>query len=373
VRRSFVVKVACIVGARPNLVKIAPLVRAMTDAADFDPIVIHTGQHYDHNMSGLFFEQLGIRPPDHNLAVGSDTTTRQTANVMIALEPLLQSLKPDLVLVVGDVNSTLAAALVAARLGLRLAHVEAGLRSLDRTMPEEINRILTDALSDYLFTTEPSAQENLLREGIDPGKIFFVGNVMIDSLLTNVAEAKRLQMASRLGLSPKTFAVVTLHRPSNVDEPTALVRLVSSLVALHDRLPIVFPVHPRTRARLVTSGLMTQLEACPRLKMMEPVGYLEFLSLITDARIVLTDSGGLQEETTIIGVPCLTLRESTERPVTITDGTNQLVGVDPGRIARAVDSVLSSAASEQATRRPALWDGNAAARIVEILRAAPRT
>jgi UDP-N-acetylglucosamine 2-epimerase (non-hydrolysing) len=361
------VKVACIVGTRPNLVKIAPLLRAMTSTTDFEPTLIHTGQHYDHPMSGLFFEQLGIRTPDHNLEVASDSTTRQTAHVMLALEPLLITLGPDLVLVVGDVNSTLAGALVAARLGLRLAHVEAGLRSFDRTMPEEINRILTDAVSDFLFTTEPSARENLIREGVHADKIFFVGNVMIDSLQRHLATARALRFAQQLHLPRLGYAVITLHRPSNVDDRELLEKLVGTLARLQTQIPIVFPVHPRTRDRLAAAGLLERLRQLPRLTITEPLGYIELLSLVTDARLVLTDSGGLQEETTVIGVPCLTLRESTERPITISQGTNRLVGSDPVRIHDAVSAVLVSSNDSQ-PRRPELWDGNTAARIIDVLR-----
>lgn len=358
-------KVVNIVGARPNLMKIAPLMDVMVRTPGIEPILVHTGQHYDERMSDLFFRELGIPAPDHYLGVGSGTHAQQTAQVMVRLEPLFEELRPDLVLVVGDVNSTLAAALVASKLGIRLAHVEAGLRSFDRSMPEEVNRVVTDALSDLLFTTERSAEENLRREGIAEEKIHFVGNVMIDTLLRHRERAEALGVPARFGLAPGEYAVVTLHRPSNVDAPDALARMVDVMVAVQERLPVVFPVHPRTRSRLAEAGLLTRLEALPDVRLTEPLGYLEFLGLMAGARLVLTDSGGVQEETTILGVPCLTVRENTERPVTITHGTNRLVGTAPARIIAAVDETL--AAPRPDGRRPELWDGRAAERIVGVL------
>ena len=358
-------KVVNIVGARPNLMKIAPLMDVMVRTPGIEPILVHTGQHYDERMSDLFFRELGIPAPDHYLGVGSGTHAQQTAQVMVRLEPLFEELRPDLVLVVGDVNSTLAAALVASKLGIRLAHVEAGLRSFDRSMPEEVNRVVTDALSDLLFTTERSAEENLRREGIAEEKIHFVGNVMIDTLLRHRERAEALGVPVRFGLAPGEYAVVTLHRPSNVDAPDALGRMVDVVVAVQERLPVVFPVHPRTRSRLAEAGLLTRLEALPDVRLTEPLGYLEFLGLMAGARLVLTDSGGVQEETTILGVPCLTVRENTERPVTITHGTNRLVGTAPARIIAAVDETL--AAPRPDGRRPELWDGRAAERIVGVL------
>lgn len=358
-------KVVNIVGARPNLMKIAPLMDVMVRTPGIEPILVHTGQHYDERMSDLFFRELGIPAPDHYLGVGSGTHAQQTAQVMVRLEPLFEELRPDLVLVVGDVNSTVAAALVASKLGIRLAHVEAGLRSFDRSMPEEVNRVVTDALSDLLFTTERSAEENLRREGIAEEKIHFVGNVMIDTLLRHRERAEALGVPVRFGLAPGEYAVVTLHRPSNVDAPDALARMVDVMVAVQERLPVVFPVHPRTRSRLAEAGLLTRLEALPDVRLTEPLGYLEFLGLMAGARLVLTDSGGVQEETTILGVPCLTVRENTERPVTITHGTNRLVGTEPARIIAAVDETL--AAPRPDGRRPELWDGRAAERIVGVL------
>ena len=359
-------KIVNIVGARPNLMKIAPLMAEMRRFPDIEPVLVHTGQHYDDNMSEVFFQELGIPQPDHNLGVGSGTHTWQTAQIMLALEPLLQELCPDLVLVVGDVNSTLAAALVAAKLCIPLAHVEAGLRSFDRTMPEEINRVVTDALADYLFTTERSANENLRQEGIPDHKIFFVGNVMIDTLLSHRQRAEALGMPARYGVSANGYALMTLHRPSNVDVPKVLSGILDALDSLQTRLPVLFPAHPRTLRRLAEGELLERAQAMTNLRLMEPLGYLEFLGLMAQARLVLTDSGGIQEETTILGVPCLTLRESTERPVTVTEGTNEVVGTSPERIVAAAWRVLDGGVKDG--HCPELWDGRAAERIVAILR-----
>lgn len=359
-------KIVHTVGARPNLMKIAPIVVEMRRFDDIEQVLVHTGQHYDERMSGVFFHDLGIPPPNYNLGVGSGTHTWQTANVMLALEPLLQELAPDLVLVVGDVNSTMATALVTSKLGLPLAHVEAGLRSFDRTMPEEINRILTDAVADYLFTTERSANENLRREGIPDNKIFFAGNVMIDTLMAQRARAEILDMPRRFDLPPAGYAVLTLHRPGNVDVPETLRGIFDALDTIQQWLPVLFSIHPRTRKRLTEMGLMERVEAMPRLRLVEPLGYLEFLGLLSAAQLVLTDSGGIQEETTILGVPCLTLRENTERPITVTEGTNELLGLAPDRIVAAVRRILDG--SSKAGRIPELWDGHAAERIVRHLR-----
>ena len=359
-------RIANVVGARPNLMKIAPIMAEMRRFPDLEPVLIHTGQHYDDVMSDVFFRELGIPTPDHNLGVGSGTHTWQTAQVMLALEPLLVKLQPDCVLVVGDVNSTLAAALVAAKLCIPLAHVEAGLRSFDRTMPEEINRQLTDAVSDYLFTTSRDANENLRREGIPEHKVFFVGNVMIDTLLRHRSHAEKLQVPSRYGVAPSKYAVLTLHRPSNVDSPEALSGILDALEAIQARLPILFPAHPRTYKQLADFGLLQRLRAMPGVKLLEPLGYLEFLGLMAQARLVLTDSGGIQEETTILGVPCLTLRENTERPITVSQGTNEVVGTLPERIVGAAWRVLDGGSKKG--RCPELWDGQAAERVVAILR-----
>ncbi len=358
-------RVVSIVGARPNLMKIAAVDRALRRHDGIEPVLVHTGQHYDERLSGLFLEQLGLPAPDHYLGVGSGPHGEQTGRIMIALEPLLLELEPALVIVVGDVNSTAAAALVAAKLGQRVAHVEAGLRSFDRTMPEELNRIVTDALSDLLFVTEPSGTENLRREGIPPERIHFVGNVMIDTLLEHRERAAELDMPARLGLEPGGYAVATLHRPANVDSPAALARLIAVLEGVAERLPIIFPVHPRTAARLRNGGQWQSLSGIPALRLVEPLGYLEFLGLMADARVVLTDSGGIQEETTVLGVPCLTLRENTERPVTIERGTNRLAGREPSSVLAALDDVLGD--GHRATGVPELWDGRAAERIADII------
>jgi len=361
------VKIVNIVGARPNLMKIAPLLTEMGRYPDMSPILIHTGQHYDDNMSTAFFKDLELPQPDYNLNVGSGTHTWQTANVMLKLEPLLKEIAPDMILVVGDINSTLAAALVAAKMGLPLAHIEAGLRSFDRSMPEEINRVVTDALSDHLFTTERSANENLRREGIPRKKIHFVGNVMIDTLLKHKRQAAALGMPGRHGVSAKAYAVMTLHRPSNVDVPESLNNISDVLSSIQGQIPVLFPVHPRTVKCLETSGLRSRLDAMPNVHLLEPLGYLEFQGLISQAQLVMTDSGGIQEETTILGVPCLTLRDNTERPVTITEGTNELVGTSPKKITSAVRRILKGGIKNG--RRPELWDGKASKRIIEILRA----
>jgi len=345
--------------------KIAPIMSAMARRGVFEQVLVHTGQHYDDAMSQVFFRDLGIGKPDFNLGVGSGSHSSQTAQVMVSLEPILLDRQPDCVVVVGDVNSTLAAALVAAKLLIPVAHVEAGLRSFDDTMPEELNRRLTDAVSSFLFTTSRGAKENLCREGIDEGRIHFVGNVMIDTLLRWLPRARSLGVPQSLGLAPHGYAVVTLHRPSNVDAADGLERLLDALEQIQGWLPVVIPLHPRTRQRLVRFGLSQRLERMSHLQVMEPLGYLEFLGLLADARLALTDSGGIQEETTILGVPCLTLRDNTERPVTITQGTNRLVGTRAERIVEAARQVLGRAVDKPVG--PELWDGHAAERIVDVL------
>jgi len=349
-----------VVGARPNFMKIAPLLSEMRGRRRFDAKLIHTGQHSSPEMSEAFFKDLGIDSPEISLGIGGGSSNDQVARVMQALEPLFGELLPDLVLVVGDVNATIAAALVASKANLRVAHVEAGLRSFDRTMPEEINRIVTDALSDYLFTTEASAEENLLREGIRRDRIYFCGNVMIDTLMRFRDRAAQSPILEQLGIEPGSYAAVTLHRPANVDDPQKLRELLEMLECLADRVPVVFPIHPRTRKVLESEGFEAR-----RVKIIPPQGYIDFLRILSAARLVLTDSGGIQEETTILGVPCLTLRENTERPVTITQGTNRLVGTEPRRIFQAAEEALSGATV--ARGKPALWDGSAAPRIVEVL------
>ncbi len=356
------IRILAVAGARPNFMKIAPLMRVLTERSDrFEPILVHTGQHYDKAMSDSFFRDLGIPEPDVNLGVGSGSHGEQTAQVLMKIEQLLLERKPHVVLVVGDVNSTLAATLAAIKLYIPVAHVEAGLRSGDRGMPEELNRVMTDSVSHWLFTTEPDGEVNLLKEGVPKEKIHFVGNVMIDTLLTHRERALELDTLDRLELEAGRYAVLTLHRPSNVDSPEQLRRLFDVLDRLNETLPVVFPVHPRT-ANAIEKTLGGHR---PSVRMTEPLGYLDFLRLMTDAQMVLTDSGGIQEETTALGVPCLTLRENTERPVTVTDGTNTIVGTDPAAIEAAIENLRASPPTKG--RRPALWDGKAAERIIDIL------
>lgn len=367
-------KLLCVVGARPNFMKIAPILRAMPEhAPGIQARLVHTGQHYDYAMNEAFFRQLGIPAPDVSLEVGSASHARQTAEVMIRFEQVIQAERPDCVLVVGDVNSTIACALVAAKLGVRVVHVEAGLRSRDRSMPEEINRILTDQLSDRLYVTERSAIGNLVAEGIPEEKIVFAGNVMIDTLLHNLPRAvpavETIAAAARERGGPviepgQPYAVLTLHRPSNVDAGPALASLLGVIEELAEQLPVVFPVHPRTRARIDEAGFGAFFDN-PRVLALPPVGYLEMLGLVSAADVVLTDSGGLQEETTALGVPCMTLRENTERPITIEEGTNTLVGVDPAAIRAAWAEIR--ARERGSARRPEYWDGRAAQRIVADL------
>jgi UDP-N-acetylglucosamine 2-epimerase (non-hydrolysing) len=344
--------------------KIAPIFAEMRRRSDvFVPKIVHTGQHYDAAMSAAFFRDLGIPEPDVDLGVGSASHAVQTAKIMTAFEPVVLNEKPDWVVVVGDVNSTIACALVCAKLGVKVAHVEAGLRSRDRSMPEEINRILTDAISDLLLTTSHDADKNLKAEGISPEKIRFVGNVMIDSLLQHLKVAERSTVRADLGLAGG-YAVLTLHRPSNVDDRETLAGLCETLIEIAAQLPIVFPVHPRTRGRLEEFGLSAKLSKS-NIRLIEPLGYLDFLRLYSGAKMVLTDSGGLQEETTVLGIPCLTLRNNTERPITIEMGTNVLVGTDPDRIRQAAGAALSNTPRE--TKIPPLWDGEAAGRICDEL------
>ncbi|HJO23740.1 MAG: UDP-N-acetylglucosamine 2-epimerase (non-hydrolyzing) [Myxococcota bacterium] len=361
-------KILNIVGARPNLMKIAPLIQAYAGLDGAESLLVHTGQHYDANMSDLFFHQLGIPEPDLNLGVGSASHAVQTAQIMTAFEPVVLEQKPDAVLVVGDVNSTIACGLVAVKLGVRLVHVEAGLRSFDREMPEEINRVLTDAISDLLFCTEPAGVANLRDEGISDERVHLVGNVMIDTLLQHRERAESSTVLADLGLTAGAYAVLTLHRPSNVDDPEVLGRLLDVLEVVAADGPVIFPVHPRTRTLLVRFGLDARIEAIENVRLLEPVGYLDFLKLMASARVVLTDSGGIQEETTILSVPCITLRENTERPITAELGTNQVVGQDPERILAAYRRALSGELGAGSV--PPLWDGNAAQRIVEVLRKA---
>jgi UDP-N-acetylglucosamine 2-epimerase (non-hydrolysing) len=355
-----------VAGARPNFMKIAPLVRALQAAGDGLAFrIVHTGQHYDREMSDVFFEELGIPAPDHHLECGGGSHAEQTAKIMVAYEKICQAERPDCVVVVGDVNSTLACSIVAKKLHVAVAHVEAGLRSGDRSMPEEINRLVTDSISDWFFCTEPAGVDNLLQEGKDPAAVFHVGHVMVDNLLYQL---QRLEAAAKDGFeSPALkarlgrYGAVTLHRPANVDDPVALAAIADALNRVAAELPLVFPVHPRTRDNLARHGIA--LSAA--ITLTGPLSYMDFLNLWKDATMVLTDSGGLQEETTALGVPCLTLRDNTERPITLAEGSNTLVGGDPQRIVAAAAEIL--AGHGKAGRRPALWDGRAAERIVSHL------
>lgn len=403
-----------VAAARPNFMKIAPLIRAIkhfngtphSSPLTLNPVLVHTGQHYDDNMSDAFFRDLQIPEPDIHLGIGSGTHAEQTGKVMIAFEEILLNEKPDLVIVVGDVNSTIACSLAAVKLCIPVAHIEAGLRSFDRTMPEEINRILTDAISDYLFTPSPDGDENLIKEGIPPEKIFLVGDIMVDSLLFNLEKAKKKNIIEKLGLSPHTahltpnasstptlspltphqsvspYAVLTLHRPANVDNKESLQRIITGLLTGSEYLPILFPMHPRTRKQIANFGMEdafqfhTKGDLNPeayreagkfkkKIHAFPPLGYLEFLNLMSQAKLVLTDSGGIQEETTVLNIPCITLRDTTERPITITEGTNVLVHDDPDRIVEEISKVISG--NTKASSCPSIWDGHTAERIVEIL------
>lgn len=357
-------KIANIVGARPNFMKIAPIQRRMVQSEKITPILIHTGQHYDEKMSKTFFVDLGLPEPDVYLGVGSGSHAQQTADVMVKMEVWLIEHRPDLLLVVGDVNSTLAASLAASKVGVPVAHVEAGLRSRDRTMPEEINRIVTDTIADHLFVTEQSGLDNLRREGVDDGKIHFVGNVMIDSLVEHLQKASTLPTLSQFGVTERAYALMTLHRPSNVDNEQVLRRIFTALAVIEKDMPIIFPMHPRTRKMLSAFGLESELKSM-NVIITEPLGYLPFLQLMSRAKLVLTDSGGIQEETTFLKIPCLTMRENTERPVTVTLGTNQLVGMNPDDILDGYHAAMNGAPA--GAQIPPLWDGQASKRIVEIL------
>jgi UDP-N-acetylglucosamine 2-epimerase (non-hydrolysing) len=362
----------CVVGARPNFMKMAPIIRQLQNVNHLiRPYLVHTGQHYDQAMKDTFFQQLGIPEPDKDLGVGSGSHAVQTANIMLQFEPVLDEIKPFAVLVVGDVNSTIACGLVAVKKQIPLIHVEAGLRSYDREMPEEINRILTDQLSDLLLTTERAAADNLQKEGISVDRICFTGNVMIDSLLSNCQQASPVlttlqSYGCKLDIQAKNYALLTLHRPSNVDDVDTLTKLISVIGEVSHKVPVIFPVHPRTQQKITQAGLLDKLPE-DRVIMLPPVGYLEMLGLMQSAQLVLTDSGGLQEETTALGVPCITLRENTERPITVTEGTNTIVGTDTAKIMQCVDDILSSGGKTGCI--PEYWDGQAAQRIVaEIVR-----
>jgi UDP-N-acetylglucosamine 2-epimerase (non-hydrolysing) len=360
-------KFIVVAGARPNFMKVAPIMEALRlsqdNWADLSTLLVHTGQHYDQDMSENFFRDLRIPKPDINLEVGSGSHAEQTARIMIAFERVCIDHQPDWVTVVGDVNSTMACAITAKKLGIKVAHVEAGLRSRDMTMPEEINRLCTDAIADLLFTTDVISTENLRREGIQDSKIHFVGNTMIDSLLRFVNDARSAPLSE--GLSDRGFCVLTLHRPANVDTPSKLAGILDAVIDISGSVPIVFPVHPRTLGRLKEFGLLAGLEVHRNIRITEPLSYLPFLGLVSRSQLVLTDSGGIQEETTVLGIPCLTLRSNTERPITCEVGTNVLVGSDPQAIRRAAFAALNE--GPRHSRIPEKWDGRAAERIVAIL------
>lgn len=355
-------RILLVAGARPNFMKAAPVMWAL-ERCGVDVVLVHTGQHHDERMSAAFFADLDIRTPDHQLHCGGGTHASQTADVMVAFEPILAQTRPHAVVVCGDVNSTLACTLVAAKASIPVAHVEAGLRSRDRSMPEEINRIAVDHLSDWLLTPSADADSNLAAEGIGAGRIWQVGNVMVDTLMHNLERSHNSDVLERLGLAGGNHALWTMHRPSNVDDQVVLAGLVRAAVAIAEDRPVVFPVHPRTRQCLQSAGLMELLQDAPQLRLVSPLGYLDFLRLQATAAMVLTDSGGVQEETTVLGVPCLTLRHNTERPITVTEGTNTVVGTCPDRIAAAAKAVVIGGEP----RMPTGWDGHAADRIAAVL------
>ena len=352
-----------IAAARPNFMKIAPLYHELNKRQNLTPVIVHTGQHYDLNMSDVFFKDFNLPDPHIHLGVGSGSHAEQTGRVMIAYEQVLMTEKPDLVVVVGDVNSTVAATLAAVKLGIRTAHLEAGLRSFDRTMPEEINRIVTDSIADYLWTPSPDGDQNLIHEGVSPDRITRVGNIMIDSLEMMRATIESMAVAGKFNREKGGYGVVTLHRPANVDNPGSLEKLCRVLKTVSSKLPLIFPVHPRTRSRLSETGHIAILENAPAVTLTTPLGYTEFMNLVMNSRLLITDSGGVQEETTYLGIPCLTLRPNTERPVTVTQGTNRLC--DPDRLPEMTDQALTGAFSSGT--RPDLWDGRTAVRVADCV------
>ncbi len=358
-------KILNVVGARPNFMKIAPIIDEMKKRSKLTPILVHTGQHYDKEMSKLFFDDLKLPPPDIYLGVGSASHAVQTAKIMVKFEKVLLKEKPDLVVVVGDVNSTIACTLTAVKFFIPVAHIEAGLRSFDRTMPEEINRILTDSISDYLFTTCHDANKNLLKEGISKDKIHFVGNVMIDTLLKHIKKASHSGILKKLNLQPKDYAALTLHRPSNVDDKKVFVRILDAFGEIQKKIKIVFPIHPRTKKRIEEFGLNNKIRKMKNFKIVDALGYLDFLKLMSESKFVLTDSGGIQEETTILKIPCITLRETTERPITVTEGTNIIVGSNKEKIIKESLKIIKG--KEKKGKIPKFWDGKAAERIANIL------
>jgi len=360
-----VIRITNVVGARPNFMKIAPLMRTYKQYNDsIDPVLVHTGQHYDEPMSKIFFEQLDIPSSDVNLGVGSGSHAAQTAKIMMSFEKLIINEKPDIVVVVGDVNSTMACSITAAKLNIKTAHVEAGLRSFDMTMPEEINRKVTDSICDYLFTTEKSATENLRNEGVKENNIFFVGNVMIDTLSYCLGKIKDMALPV-IGITENNYATITIHRPSNVDDYIVLKRILYAIEKIQKDIPVIFPMHPRTKKNIEQFGFSEKLLRMSNLIITEPISYLEFLRLNKTAKLVLTDSGGLQDETTFLGIPCLTIRDNTERPVTVEIGTNVLTGSNPDRILAEFDTIMNG--NFKTGRIPYLWDGCTAERVVEQL------
>jgi UDP-N-acetylglucosamine 2-epimerase (non-hydrolysing) len=358
-------KIMLVCGARPNFMKIAPIMDAIAKTRKLAPILVHTGQHYDHKMSHSFFDLLEIPKPDLDLGVGSGSHAEQTARIMVEFEKVCLDRKPDLVVVVGDVNSTLACTIVAKKLWIPVAHVEAGLRSWDMKMPEEINRIVTDSICDLFFTTDPEGNRNLAGMGVEAGRIHFAGNVMIDTLLRNRPKAARNPVLEELGVAPRRYCVLTMHRPSNVDDKAVLQGLLESFRSIQGKIKMVFAAHPRTLKMIGQFGFMPMLEAMPGVIVREPMDYLQMLRLTDNAAFVVTDSGGLQEETTVLGIPCITIRENTERPVTVTVGTNEVVGTSPDKIVDAADRALSGRWKKGGV--PEGWDGKASERIVRVL------
>jgi UDP-N-acetylglucosamine 2-epimerase (non-hydrolysing) len=359
-------KIINIVGTRPNFMKIAPIIKAMQVYPEIQHILVHTGQHYDEQLSDKFFRELGIPDPDVNLNVGSNTHSKQVAEIMVAFEKVCDDFQPDYILVVGDVNSTMACSLVAAKKGIKIIHVEAGIRSYDRTMPEEINRLVTDAITDFLLPPSIDAVENLKREGHTDDKICMVGNVMIDTLKLFSKEIQAATILEQIGVLPKEYAVLTLHRPSNVDDPANLKKIIDALFVIQQSVKVVFPIHPRSLKMLASFGYDKLLAEMPNIKLIAPLGYFDFGKLVSNSKFALTDSGGIQEETTVYGIPCITIRENTERPITITEGTNELAGTDTQKIIDFATTILKGEWKKGAI--PKMWDGKAAVRIVDFLR-----
>jgi UDP-N-acetylglucosamine 2-epimerase (non-hydrolysing) len=359
------VKIINIVGARPNFMKIAPIMDAMKKSSVINPILLHTGQHYDEKMSALFFKELKISEPDIYLGVGSESHAKQVAHIMEKFDDVCNTEKPDAILVVGDVNSTMACSLVASKLGIKIIHLEAGLRSFDRTMPEEINRIVTDSLADLLFTPSKDGNENLLKEGISPDKIFLVGNIMIDTLFRFLPVIEKSSIIQELDLIPQQYLLVTLHRPSNVDQKESLEKILNTFQKIQQKIKIVFPVHPRTKKNMNELGFSGMIDNMKNLIITEPLGYLDFQRLMTKSKAVITDSGGIQEETSVLKIPCITLRENTERPVTVSEGSNVLVGSDMNKLLTMVEKILNN--KWKSGHVPKLWDGKTAERVIEII------